>query len=103
MNEKDLKKNWRASSLVCADVRLNICFRSHDIVTTAFSYVIIFPPTSNALEIKAHREVWPQRESNGGGEPEVNNLVYRKRRKDIYANRKHETSELETATFAYPT
>ena len=28
----------------------------------------------------------------GGGEPESNNLVYRKRLKDMYANRKHETT-----------
>ena len=52
----------------------------------------------NAPEIKAHREVWPQgesREGEGGGGIRVlllNNLVYTKRRKDIYANRKHETT-----------
>ena len=28
----------------------------------------------------------------GGGEPEANNLVYTKTRKDIYAIRKHETT-----------
>ena len=64
----------------------------------------------NAPEIKAHREVWPfliycvkvddlltvndREKAVGGrwGEPDVNNLVYTKRRKDIYANKKHETT-----------
>ena len=30
----------------------------------------------------------------GGGEPESNNLVYTKRLKDMYANRKHETTSI---------
>ena len=35
----------------------------------------------------------------GGGKPEVNNLVYTKRRKDIYANRKHETTVNDVTEF----
>ena len=34
----------------------------------------------------------------GGGEPESNNLVYTKRLKDMYANRKHETTPHKTIT-----
>ena len=34
----------------------------------------------------------------GGGEPEVNNLVCTKRQKDMYANRKHETTLFESFT-----
>ena len=47
------------------------------------------------IDVKqVQQNIW-QRESSGrvgGGEPEVNNLMYMKRRKDIYANMKHETS-----------
>ena len=47
------------------------------------------------IDVKqVQQNIW-QRESSGrvgGGEPEVNNLMYMKRRKDIYANREHETS-----------
>ena len=68
----------------------------------------------NAPEIKAHREVWPfliycvkvddlltvndrEKAAGGvGGEPEVNNLMYTKRQKDIYAIRKHETTLIGT-------
>ena len=60
--------------------------------------------------LKAHREVWQfsiycvkvddsstanDREKavrGARGEPESNNLVYTKRPKDMYANRKHETT-----------
>ena len=64
--------------------------------------------------MKAHREVWPFRTycvkvddfltandrekavgwGVGGGEPKSNNLVYTKRLKDMYGNRKHETTLL---------
>ena len=41
----------------------------------------------------AQRSLATERKQWGvGGEPEVINLVYTKRRKDIYANRKHETT-----------
>ena len=57
------------SSLVCADVRLNI---------------------SAQRSLATERKQWWG--ESGGEEPEVNNLVYTKRQKDIYANRKHKTT-----------
>ena len=97
----------------------NFVFRTHEIVTRAFSCVIIFHPKSLLSESgRFYNSEW-QRESSlkirvwgtkygplrltkahkpKAGEGEgigslSNNLVCTKRQKDIYANRKHETTQ----------
>ena len=100
----------RHSSLVCADACLNIhlsftwdSYKGFLLRHNSFSCVIVSQktytrdkgsiycvkvdnlPTVNDRE-KAAGGV-------GGGESEVNNLMYTKRQKDIYAIRKHETTD----------
>ena len=123
------------SSLVCANIRLNICFSftwdsSKGFLLRQFTgrkwkvFELWMKEQNTVIKIECERRrkkcSWDkraqrslaisyllresgrffnsewQRESSGrggGGEPEVNNLVYTKRRKDMYANRKHETTK----------
>ena len=88
------------SSLVCADVRLNICFSFTQDRYKGFllrhnfpTYVIYCVKVYDLLTVNDREKAAV---GVGGGEPKVNNLVYTKRQKDIYATRKHETTSTTT-------
>ena len=83
------------SSLVCADICLNICFSFTRDSSKGFllrhnfpSYVIYCVKVDDLLTVNDREKAVV----GVGGEPEANNLVYTKRRKHIYAIRKHETT-----------
>ena len=77
---------------MCADIRLNIWFSFTRDSYKGFLLRHIYCVKVDDLLTLNDREKAVG--GVGGGEPEVNNLVYTKRRKDMYANRKHETTHV---------